>query len=256
MRFAFSLLFLCAAANAAAHDFWIEPASGKVVSLRLMQGEHFRGEPVARDEARIERFVVRDGRGERAIAGANGAEPAGRIEAAPGLSIIGYRTHPRRHGSMTPERFEAYLREEGLEHIIDLRAQRGQSKKSGTEIFSRSAKSLVLRPGESNTRFHEPLGLRFEIVPESDPYAGAPVTVRLLFDGRPLPGVRVTALRRGDGAHAAHVRSDEEGRVTLPIAEEGAWLIKAVHMIDAPEGSGADWESIWATLTFERRSSR
>ena len=30
----------------------------------------------------------------------------------------------------------------------------------------------------------------------------------------------------------------------------GVWLIKAVHMIAAPPGSGAEWESFWASLTF------
>jgi hypothetical protein len=29
------------------------------------------------------------------------------------------------------------------------------------------------------------------------------------------------------------------------------WLVKAVHMVPAPAGSGADWESIWASLTFK-----
>jgi uncharacterized GH25 family protein len=52
-----------------AHDFWIEPsayrpAAGKAVTIRLMQGEHFRGEAVRRNETRIERFLVRDLRGD------------------------------------------------------------------------------------------------------------------------------------------------------------------------------------------------
>jgi hypothetical protein len=29
------------------------------------------------------------------------------------------------------------------------------------------------------------------------------------------------------------------------------WLIKAVHMIPAPSGANADWESFWASVTFE-----
>jgi hypothetical protein len=28
------------------------------------------------------------------------------------------------------------------------------------------------------------------------------------------------------------------------------WLIKSVHMIPAPAGSGAEWASFWASLTF------
>jgi hypothetical protein len=29
------------------------------------------------------------------------------------------------------------------------------------------------------------------------------------------------------------------------------WLIKAVHMIPAPAGTNAEWQSYWASLTFE-----
>ena len=29
------------------------------------------------------------------------------------------------------------------------------------------------------------------------------------------------------------------------------WLINAVHMVDAPAGSGARWESLWSSLVFE-----
>ena len=31
----------------------------------------------------------------------------------------------------------------------------------------------------------------------------------------------------------------------------GVWLIKSVQMIDAPRGSNAEWESLWASLTFD-----
>ena len=37
----------------------------------------------------------------------------------------------------------------------------------------------------------------------------------------------------------------------VPLADPGEWLIKAVHMVDCPEGSGAEWQSYWASLTFE-----
>jgi uncharacterized GH25 family protein len=156
---------------------------------------------------------------------------------------------------MTAERFESYLREEGLERIIELRAERGHAKRAATEMYSRSAKSLLLRPGASATRFDEPLGFRFEIVPETDPHDSkrTALTARLVYEGRPLAGVLVTAIHRDDASVMVHERSNAEGRVTLPIAKDGPWLIKAVHMTDAPEGSGVDWESIWATLTFERK---
>ncbi|HYC60104.1 MAG TPA: DUF4198 domain-containing protein [Thermoanaerobaculia bacterium] len=242
-----------------AHDFWIEPATyrpaaGSALTIRLMQGEHFRGEPVRRNDTRIEQFIVRGDGGTRAVGGVNGVDPAGRIdEIAAGDAVIGYRTRPLRHRGMTAAAFEAYLREEGLERIIDIRAGRGHAKRGGSEMYSRSAKSL-LHAGDPK-RFAEPLGYRFEIIPETDPHdrARTALVARLLFEGKPVAGTLVTAMHRDDAKLTAQQRSDHEGRVTLPIAKNGAWLIKAVHMVDAPETSGVDWESIWATLTFERR---
>jgi hypothetical protein len=41
------------------------------------------------------------------------------------------------------------------------------------------------------------------------------------------------------------------GRASLVLDRPGLWLVKVVHMVPAPEGSGAEWESLWASLTFE-----
>ena len=57
---------------------------------------------------------------------------------------------------------------------------------------------------------------------------------------RDTPDARVTA------------RTDAQGRARLRLDRPGVWLVKAVHMIPAPAGAGADWESFWASLTFER----
>ena len=43
---------------------------------------------------------------------------------------------------------------------------------------------------------------------------------------------------------------DRNGRVTLKIDREGAWLIRAVHMVPLAGSPAADWESYWVTLSF------
>lgn len=244
------------AATALGHDFWLEPstfrpAAGSPLAIRLMVGDHFSGEPVGRHEPRIEAFVIRDAQGQRAVAGKNGADPAGSVEARSGLGVIGYRSRPLRHGTMSVKRFESYLREEGLEHIIDRRKASGSSSSPGREIYSRSAKAF-LGNGSEREGFDVPLGFRLEIIPETNPAAAGDLRIRLAFEGRPVAGVRVSAMRRGDAAAAVTARSDSGGRVVLPLDREGVWLVKAVHMVEAPEGSGVDWESIWASLVFER----
>lgn len=245
-----------------AHDFWIEPSDyqpsrGELVSLHLRVGDAFRGEPVARNVPRIERFIVRDSSGERPVPGAHGSDPAGSIHAVGSVALIGFRSRPIRHGDMAPARFESYLREEGLETVLKARAARGETSRPGREIYSRSAKAIIGNaPGDAEI-WARPFGFRFEIVPVSNPLDGtdgAPLEVRVLFEGDAAEGVLVTAMAEENAARKVTARSDENGRAVLPI-EPGIWLLKAVHMVEAPSGIGADWESIWATLSFRRTGS-
>ena len=243
-------------ATALGHDFWLEPTTfrpkaGTPLAIRLMVGDHFRGEPVGRHASRIETFVIVDADGQRPVPGRDGADPAGRVEARSGHGIIGYRSRPLRHGTMSVKRFETYLREEGLEHIIEQRKNSGSSSRPGREVYSRSAKAF-LGNGSEREGFDVPLGFRLEIIPETNPAAPGDLRIRLVFEGRPVAGVRVSAIRSGDTEAAVSVRTDREGRVVLPLSEGGVWLVKAVHMIEAQEGSGVDWESIWASLVIER----
>lgn len=252
MKSLLKILVFAAAVPASAHDFWLEPSSfrpaeERLVAIRLMVGDHGKGEPVKRNDGRIKRFVVRDMAGERKVRGPRGGDPAGYIEGVSGNAMVGYRSTPIRHGDMSPQRFASYLREEGLERIIEQRSASGSTDRPGREIFSRSAKAWIA--SEAGGRFDETFGFRFEIVLESDPQ-GTPLRARVLFEGRPVEGVLVSALHRATGRKASE-RSDPAGRVVLPANGAGIWLVKAVHMI--PAGlEDADWESFWATLSFER----
>jgi uncharacterized GH25 family protein len=103
------------------------------------------------------------------------------------------------------------------------------------------------------------LGFTLELVAEDRPerlHAGQSLPVRLLYEGRPLAGALVVARERDDPNAQIDLRSDADGRVMLPLSRDGEWLVKAVHMRPAPADSGADWESLWASLTFVSGAAR
>ncbi|HKI04249.1 MAG TPA: DUF4198 domain-containing protein [Thermoanaerobaculia bacterium] len=243
-----------------AHDFWIEPSAftpalGQRISVRLRVGEGFRGDPVPRDPQRIERFAALGAAGEVAIAGVPNSDPAGFLALnAPGLHLLVYDSD---HASVELEgkKFEEYLGLEGLEAISALRARRGQTAAPVKEIYSRCAKSLVaVGKSAKSAGYDRSLGLPLELVPEANPYSldgGGDLAVRLDYGGKPLAGALVMALQRDRPEPRIAVRSDSRGRVKLRLDRPGVWLIKAVHMVPAPKESGADWESFWASLTFE-----
>jgi len=80
---------------------------------------------------------------------------------------------------------------------------------------------------------------------------GEELPVRLTYENQPLAGALVVAVNRLRPSEKLSARSDRDGRVRFRLPRAGAWLIKAVHMVEAQSAAGADWVSYWASLTFE-----
>ena len=242
-----------------AHDMWIEPTSfspelGRVLGLKLRVGDDFRGEPIPRNDEMIDRFVVVDAHGQRDVAGRAGADPAGLLRVtALGPMIVGYQSRPNPL-SLGAAKFTSYLKEEALDGIIALREQRGQAHADVREQFIRCAKTLV-RAGQAGTQPPDrALGLPLELVAEADPSTledGQDLPVRLTFLGRALAGVRVVAVNQRNPWDRLTARSDHDGRVRFRLPAGGTWMVRAVHMVEAPAGTKADWVSYWASVTFD-----
>ena len=242
-----------------AHDMWMEPstfspAAGDIVSVRLRVGQDLLGDPIPRDPALVNQFVFEDASGRKPLVGRDGADPAGFLRvSAPGVVVIGYRSNPSQV-ELTAEKFNQYLKEEGLEAVAALRARRNETGAKARELFSRCAKSLVLSGLPSDAPADRTLGFPLELVAERNPYAiraGQDLPVRLTYQNRPLAGTLVVAMNRLNPSEKLTARTDADGRVRFQLRRSGMWLIKAVHMLPAPAGAAADWESYWASLTFE-----
>jgi uncharacterized GH25 family protein len=259
----FILSALALAPIAFAHDLWIEPSSfrpavGERVTVALRVGQHLQGEPMPRIPPLIEHFMLKGESREIPVVGRAGADPAGMtVVGEPGLQWIGYQSsaYPM---TIEAQKFEAYLKEEGLERIIAERAQKKQSSAPGREQFYRCAKALLDVPGKSSAT-PAPLGFTLELQPRKNPYAlrpGDALPLSLTFRGKPIANVLVVALRKGAPEKSVRARTDAAGRVSLRLDAAGFWLIKAVHMQAAPPDAGVDWESWWASLTFDLQGQR
>ena len=246
-----------------AHDMWIEPTTffptaGEIVGARLRVGQNLLGDPLPRDPALIKDFVFEDAEGRKPLVGRDGADPAGFLRvASPGLQVVGYFSNPSAV-ELPPEKFNQYLKDEGLDAIAALRAQRNQTGANARELFTRCAKSLLLSGLSGEKQNDRQLGFTLELVAERNPYSmhnGGELPIRLTYQNRPLSGALVVAINRANPTERLSARTDSEGRVRLQLRSDGMWMIKAVHMIPAPAGANADWVSYWASLTFELQSS-
>lgn len=264
-----ALMFSLIALPSHAHDLWIEPSSfrptaGEPLTLRLQVGTNLAGEPLPLIPQLVRRFIVRstqqtpDGREQPVSARRAGTDPAGqwRATAMQGLYVVSYQSHASRV-DLEAAKFNAYLLEEGLEAVLEQRTQQGRRDTPTSERFARCAKSL-LQIGEADALQQDiDLGCTLELVTEANPYVTAKRTsaelpFRLSYLGKPLPGALVVAMNAKNPAQALSARSDEQGRVRLTLTSAGMWLVKAVHTVPAAAGVDAEWQSYWASVTFER----
>lgn len=260
-------LFAAVLASAAlAHEFWVQPDSfrpavGAATGVRLFVGDGFPGEHKPRDAKKLERFDVTGpeaGAKPVAIDGKDGADPVGTITPAkPGVYAVAYRGKESTI-TLEAEKFEEYLREEGLTEILKKRADLHESKAAGREAYSRCAKSLLCAGGEGAGAWDAKTGLTVEIVPTTNPYAaraGDTIAFLLLRDGKPVADAQLMALsQEGGKTIRATVRTDASGNASFTLKQPGMWVVNTVLMdrVDpTAKRTDVDWVSIWSSLSFD-----
>jgi len=238
---------------APAHDFWVEPSPfrplpGATVKVSLRVGQDFVGDPVPYMSGAIDQFFVRQDGEDRTISGSDGLEPAGFLRAAGNSTAVIAYSSAGSFVELPADRFEAYLKQYGLDDIIAERARRGESLEPGRERFYRYAKAL-LTGAEPSPAVVKPIPFAYEIVPDEDPTARFGVfRGHVLYDQQPLANALVEALFKDEPSVRLSARSDAQGEFSLMLPQAGVWLIKSVHMERAGFFSDGDWESSWASL--------
>lgn len=253
-----AVLALTLATAASAHEFWIAPDQmhlqpGELLRVRLHHGERFAGDVVPRDESMIERFELITPAGSTPVRGLHGHEQSFLRPDDSGFGTIVYQSSEYTN-TLPGDRFEAYLREEGLDEISRCRAARGETDAIGREAYVRCAKTLIT-VGQSDqpaVPVDSPVGLPFELVLEScGPIsASQPVVALVLLRGAPAADVRVVAASQANHEQLIELRTDAAGRISLAPDVAGAWMLTSLCM-ERLEGGDADWKSYWASLTFE-----
>ena len=176
---------------------------------------------------------------------------------APGTYVLALATDNRAYSRQSAERFNAYLETEGLTPALEHRARTHQMHVDGFERYSRAAKSIVLvgaSGGQSQPHVTKPLGLPLEIVPVVNPYSeprpdqlsgASPVR-------RPRPGRRAREAHQPRTGSRASRRETQRhtGLATFPMPQSGSWLVSVVWTKRLENSSEADFETIFASLTF------
>jgi hypothetical protein len=254
------LLTVPLALSLSAHDLYLrlqtyQPAPGATVRVEFHNGDKF---PASEMPVKIERL-----RDTRLVGGAEFQDL--RIEgtatvadvvvpSAQGLFTLTARTIPN-FIQLDAKKFEDYLQHEGLQTLVEWRKQHGEAKKPGREHYSKYFKALGY-VGAPTGKFDAPAGLALEFIPLGNPYAikaGEPLRVRVLFRSKRQVGLAVALAHADGGRVSSRVVgvTNAQGEIAVPIAGAGLWKLHTIMMERKTNSSQADWESFWASFTFE-----
>lgn len=208
---------------------------------------------------------------------------------APGTYVVGVSIRPRTF-TLSGEDFDEYLRHDGVLDVLEARREAGELGTPATETYSKHAKAILQVGNRRTGEYAHRLGYPVELVPLRNPYGlgvgdtlellflreGDPVSGQLVYaswegyrpeagdgggDGAAAPPARDAPGASGPGAEAAaprarepiRTRTDVDGVARIPLRRAGKWYVRLIHMERVPDDPDVDYESNWATLTFQVR---
>jgi uncharacterized GH25 family protein len=155
---------------------------------------------------------------------------------------------------LTAEEFNDYLLHDGLPNIYELRKKEGLLYKDAIEHYSKYPKTIIQAGDVWDDSPTQPLGLTIEIVPKVNPYSlklKDDLKIIVLFRGKPLPHLDLAWSYPGHGEEfAGSTKTNQNGEAIVPLTKAGPYVIRLTHM-EWVKKQTHEWESYWASLTFE-----
>lgn len=246
---------------ASAHEFWLLPRKfkynvGEKMILDFMVGEGFEGEYWDLSRHQVEKLSLFNRLGEtnqlpnlKRTAGTNLEYAFNNV----GTHLIALESN-QAFIELEPAAFEDYLKEDGLDYIIEDRQARGEQNKKSRELYSRYAKLLVQVGDKTDDTYKQKAGLKLEIMPSQNPYelkSGDHMECKVYYRGNPEPHALVKVWSHvGNRIFLQNIYTESDGSIRFPISNTGPWMVSTVKMIRSASPK-AEWESMWASLVFE-----
>jgi hypothetical protein len=259
------ILLGCVVASIQAHDLFLKfdsyflPANSRA-TVRLLNGTFQTSDgAVRRDRMRDVSLVTPSGVSHPEASAWRDEANTALLEVetgAPGTYAVGVSTM-HREINLSAADFNEYLRHDGIPDTLAARRRSGELGRAVRERYSKHVRA-IFQVGDTRTDdYRRPLGYPVEIIPQQNPYslrAGQTIEVLCTLDGRPLANQFVMAgwERNNRMSRPVSVRTDARGIARIRLTSAGKWYVKFIHMARLTN-SDIDYESKWASLTFEIR---
>jgi len=243
-----------------AHEFWLQPKKykyklGEEVKVDFMVGEDFTGEFWDLAKHKAEKVELNRISGVKDLAKdvkstkGNNLMVKADQEGTYLLSMISNAAYIEMEGKA----FDDYLKQDGLEDILAERKKLNQLQKPSREYYTRFAKLLVQVGEKKDDTFEKKIGLRYEIVPDQNPYTlktGDYLQCKVFYEGKPAPHALVKVWSKvSSTTFLQNIYTERDGSIRFPISASGEWMVSSVKMIKS-EKEGAEYHSLWASLVF------
>ncbi len=268
------LVFLVLAlwtSSAGAHDLWLVAgkyrlAPGELTRVFINSGDQFPESLSLVGELRLATVAVHGPLEVRRISAfrVDGKSLSFDLQAtAVGSHVLALGTRPRRV-RLKADDFHDYIEENGLERILALRDELGESADAAVERYSKWAKATIDVGGvgdpesesekDTEPSWSRPVGHRIEIVPSRNPnrvLPGEELEVQLLYEGQPLADMPIFGGKAGGPRGEIKTKTDGSGKAVVTIPSDGRWYLSSIHLVRLDDDPQISWESFWCTLTFE-----
>lgn len=254
------LILFLSAWLAESHEFWLQPKKfrytvGEEMSVGFMVGENFDGEPWDLKKNKIQKLdLIHLAKtiDLRAQVKPDAKEKLKYKIAEEGTHLLSMQSSEA-FIELDAEKFNDYLKEDGLDNALELRTKSNTLDKPSKEFYSRYVKLLVQAGTKTDDTFKRKTGMRIEIIPNQNPYllkSGDYLQCLVLFDGKPSPHQLVKLWNKiGNTTFQQNAYTENDGTFKFPISSKGPWMVSTVRMIPS-EKPGADWQSFWSSLVF------
>ena len=260
------------------HEFWLQPEHffaepGQVIPVEVLVGEQFNGERSEGKKNRLVQYVHWQQGTQEDLSPALTQDHYGVVPlklTRAGTHLVAF-ANTNKYLTMRADSFLLYLREDGLDNVIQLRQQRRETQTRSRELYRRCVKTLI-QAGPVDPRdqtFGLDTGMPLEIIPSRNPYGikpGESAEFRILFAHKPLANALVrhwarpvSAVKPAPdvkpvGLTEEQQRTDAHGRVRFRL-KTGNNMVSLVCMVPHTTDQQADWQSYWGSLTFGCRAA-
>jgi uncharacterized GH25 family protein len=252
-----------------AHEFWFQPQKfhysiREVARIRFLVGEGFKGDNWAGNKDKVQQLFHYTPSGSIIDVAHRLSENKGDSLQLPlqeeGTHMIIFNS-TNSLINLDAEKFNEYLKEDGLDNATAYRKANKEESKNGTEHYQRSIKTLLQVSYKPTNACTNPTNLPLDIIPEKNPYevlVGAresllKVKFRVLLNKEPLNNALVKIWYYLPGKKEAQMdtlRTNKKGWITAD-RHPGPYMVSCVYMEHTPADKDAEWQSYWASLSFE-----